>query len=100
MAEIPCEFRTVTSTHSGPGALGGMTVMESSDWLTIWPVPAEPNVTALALRKPPPEIVMAPPPLCGPVLGLTDATEGHPSAPCSAMARFWSTGVPSPLAAS
>ena len=43
---------------------------------------------------------MAPLPLTGPVSGLTAATDGQPSAPCSAMARFWSTGVPSPLAGS
>ena len=100
MAETPWEFLTVTSTQSGPSELGGMTVMEVSDWETIWPAPAEPNVTEVALAKPPPEIVMAPPPPIGPVLGLTEATEGHPSAPCSAMERFWSMGVPRPLAAS
>ena len=43
---------------------------------------------------------MAPPPLTGPVLGLTDATDGQPSAPWRAMARFWSTGVPRPVAGS
>ena len=57
-------------------------------------------MTDVALAKPPPKIVMAPLPLTGPVFGLTAATEGQPSAPWSAMARFWSTGVPRPLAAS
>ena len=52
------------------------------------------------MAKPPPLIVMGPLPATGPVLGLTDATEGHPSAPCRARDRFWSTGVPSPLAMS
>ncbi len=52
------------------------------------------------MANPPPSIVMAPPPSIGPVSGLTAATEGHPSAPCRAIARFWSTGVPRPLAAS
>ena len=64
------------------------------------PAPTDPKVTEVALANPPPSIVMAPPPLTGPVSGLTAATDGHPSAPCSAMARFWSTGVPSPLAGS
>ena len=67
---------------------------------TIRPAPADPNVTEVALAKPPPMIVMAPPPATGPVFGLTAATDGHPSAPCRAMDRSWSTGVPSPLAGS
>ena len=54
----------------------------------------------MALANPPPSIVMAPLPAIGPVFGLTASTEGHPSAPCRAMARFWSTGVPRPLAGS
>src|SRR5580704_10856078 len=66
----------------------------------IWPAPTEPKVTDVALANPPPVIVMAPPPLTGPVKGLTDATEGQPLAPCSAIARFWSMGVPHPVAAS
>ncbi len=88
------------STQRGPLAPGGTTVMEVSVCETIWPAPAEPNVTEVALAKPPPAMVMAPPPPTGPVLGLTDATDGHPSAPCRAMDRFWSTGVPRPLARS
>ena len=52
------------------------------------------------MANPPPSIVMAPLPVTGPVSGLTAATDGHPSAPWRAMARFWSTGVPRPLAAS
>ncbi len=68
----------------------------------IWPPPTEPNVTDVAFVNPPPEMVMAPPPLTGPVLGLTAATEGQPvpSPPCRALNRFWSLGVPRPLAAS
>src|SRR5580704_9998596 len=97
---MPCEFVTVTSTHVWPGAFGGMTVMEVWDRARIWPPPKDPNVTDVALAKPPPLIVMGPLPTTGPVLGLTDATEGHPSAPCRARERFWSIGVPSPLAMS
>ena len=100
LAETPCELVTVTSTQRGPEASGGMTVMEVPDCERMWPVPTDPNVTAVALAKPPPLIVMAPPPWAGPVSGPTDATDGHPSAPCSATERFWSTGVPRPLAAS
>ena len=74
--------------------------MEVSDCETIRPAPTDPKVTEVALANPPPSIVMAPPPLTGPVSGLTAATDGHPSAPCRARARFWSTGVPRPLAAS
>ena len=66
--------------------------MEVADRVRIWPVPTAPNETEVALAKPPPEIVTAPPPLIGPVLGLTDDTEGHPSAPWSARDRFWSIG--------
>ena len=97
---MPCELPTVTSTHWAKVAFGGTTVMEVADCATMRPGPAEPNVTEEALAKPPPKIVMAPPPLTGPVLGLTAATDGHPSAPCSARVRFGSTGVPRPLAAS
>ena len=32
------------------------------------------------MAKPPPKIVMAPPPVTGPVSGLTEATDGQPSA--------------------
>src|SRR5258708_34742276 len=97
---MPWEFRTVTSTQSGPGALGGTTVMAFWDCETMRPAPAEPNTTDEALRNPPPEMVTAPAPLTGPVFGLTDATDGQPLAPCSAIGRFWSIGVPRPLAAS
>ena len=90
----------MTSTHWAEAAFGGTTVMEVADCATMRPAPAAPNVTEVTLAKPPPLIVMAPAPLTGPVLGLTAATDGHPSAPCSARARFGSTGVPRPLAAS
>ena len=97
---MPCELATLTSTHMGPEAFGGMTVMEVCDRARIWPAPTEPNVTEVALAKPPPLIVVGPLPATGPVLALTDATEGHPFAPCRARDRFWSTGVPRPLAMS
>ncbi len=74
--------------------------MDVAVWDTMCPPPAVPNVTEVALPNPPPTIVTAPPPLTGPVSGLTAATDGQPPAPCSTMARFWSTGVPSPLAGS
>ena len=88
------------STHAADAASGGTTVSVVAVWATIRPGPTDPKETEVALPKPPPTMVMAPPPLTGPVSGLTPATEGHPSAPCRAMARFWSTGVPRPLAAS
>ena len=50
--------------------------MEVADCETIRPAPTDPNVTEVALAKPPPEIVMAPPPLTGPVLGLTAPPRG------------------------
>ena len=90
----------MTSTHWGYVALGGTTVTDVAVCDTMRPPPTDPNVTEVALPNPPPSIVMAPPPLTGPVLGLTPATDGQPSAPCNTVARFWSTGVPSPLAGS
>ena len=71
----------MTSTHWADGALGGTTVMEVAVCATMRPPPTDPNVTEVALPNPPPEIVMAPLPLTGPVSGLTAATDGHPSAP-------------------
>ena len=100
MAETPSGLATVTSTHMGPGASGGTTEIEFSPSATIGAVAGEPKLTAVALAKPLPEIVMAPLPLSGPVLGLTADTEGQPSPPWIERARFGSTGVPSPLAAS
>ncbi len=74
--------------------------MEVSVCEMMRPLPTDPNVTDVALANPPPNTVMAPLPVTGPVFGLSDATDGQPFAPCKAMARFWSTGVPSPVAAS
>ena len=75
--------------------------MEVADCATMRPAPADPNVTAVALPKPPPTIVMAPGAADRPRVG-TDG--GHRRAPLARPAapgvRFWSTGVPRPLAAS
>ena len=69
MAETPSGFVTVTSTHVGLDEAGGTTEMEFSLCPTIVPLPSAPKLTAVALAKPPPRIVMAPLPLSGPVLG-------------------------------
>jgi len=74
--------------------------MEVSFWFTMTPLPTEPNTTAVAFWKPPPLMVMAPPPEVGPVFGDREATDGQPSAPCSAMARWSSSGAPRPVASS
>ena len=47
-----------------------------------------------------PLIVMAPPPVIGPVFGVTEVTVGQPSPPWSAIASVLSMGAPRPLASS
>ena len=91
---------TVTSTQTGTDAAGGTTVSEVSLAEMICPCPAEPKLTEVALARPPPLMVKAPPPATGPLRTLSEATEGQPSPPCRAMARLLSSGVPSPVAAS
>src|ERR1700722_4031182 len=99
---MPWAFLTVTSTQRGTEAFGGTTVSVGAEREGLWPTLPEPNVTDAAFVNPPSEMVMAPPLPTGPVLGLTAATEGQPvpSPPCRALKRFWSLGVPRPLAAS
>ncbi len=91
---------TDTLTQRAPRLLVGRdTVSELALRETMVPLPADPKDTAVALARPPPEMVMAPEPLMDPVFGLRPATDGQPSPPCSVSARFGSTGEPSPLAA-
>ena len=70
-------METCTDTEAPPEGPGGTTAVSTVDEMAWNEVTTEPNVTLVAPLNPVPSRVTRPPPVVGPLAGVTEVTSGE-----------------------